>query len=130
MLYTDPAFDHPLEAFYAYPGTYFSCFVLYRCVYTHSMHTHSMMHRTHTRTRPPQTKKRNSNPNPFPPKHTRINLITGIWALWFYRLAHVLWRRELPWVSRFVPRLVMSLVRYVTSVDIHPAAKISGAACL
>jgi serine O-acetyltransferase len=68
MLYTDPAFENPLEAFYAYPG---------------------------------------------------------IWALWYYRLSHVLWERELPYLSRFVPRLVMALVRYVTSVDIHPAAKIS-----
>lgn len=59
-------------------------------------------------------------PNPHPHQHT------GIWALWLYRLSHVLWRRDLPWVSRVVPRFVMALVRYVTSVDIHPAAKISG----
>lgn len=51
---------------------------------------------------------------------------TGIWALWTYRLSHVLWQRELLFVSRFVPRLAMSVVRYITSVDIHPAAKISG----
>ncbi len=64
--------------------------------------------------------------HPPPPSHHPTDPQTGIWALWFYRLSHALWQRDLPIASRFVPRLVMSLVRYVTSVDIHPAAKISG----
>lgn len=65
-------------------------------------------------------------PSPLPPPNPHPHQHTGIWALWLYRLSHVLWRRDLPWVSRVVPRFVMALVRYVTSVDIHPAAKISG----
>lgn len=94
MLKTDPAFDHPLEALFAYPGQL--SFVVSPYIYVHSSNTHI--------------------PTPT----------TGIWALWLYRLSHVLWCRDLPWVSRFVPRFAMAMVRYVTAVDIHPAAKISG----
>ncbi|GAB5035452.1 serine acetyltransferase [Nannochloropsis oceanica] len=68
MLYTDPAFESPVEGLFAYPG---------------------------------------------------------LWALWTYRLSHALWERRLPFLSRFVPRLAMSIVRYLTSIDIHPAAKLS-----
>jgi hypothetical protein len=38
----------------------------------------------------------------------------------------VLWSLKIPVVSVLVPRLAMSLVRYATAVDIHPAAVISG----
>ncbi|CAM9943074.1 unnamed protein product, partial [Discosporangium mesarthrocarpum] len=49
----------------------------------------------------------------------------GFWALLWYRLSHELWERHIPVISVIVPRLVMSMVRYATAVDIHPAAKIS-----
>ena len=44
----------------------------------------------------------------------------GLHALWGYRVAHCLWRRGL----RFPARLLQSFVRFLTGVDIHPAAKI------
>lgn len=50
----------------------------------------------------------------------------GFWALFWYRLSHALYTRKVPFVSTFVPRLIMSIVRYCTAVDIHPAAVLSG----
>ncbi|CAB1109289.1 unnamed protein product [Ectocarpus sp. CCAP 1310/34] len=49
----------------------------------------------------------------------------GFWALFWYRLSHALLMRNIPGLSSVVPRLVMSFVRYATSIDIHPAAQIS-----
>ncbi|MDE3139515.1 MAG: serine acetyltransferase, partial [Acidobacteriota bacterium] len=42
----------------------------------------------------------------------------GLHALWAHRVAHALWRRRL----RFAARVVASLARALTGVDIHPAA--------
>ncbi|CAM9835963.1 unnamed protein product, partial [Ectocarpus sp. 12 AP-2014] len=50
----------------------------------------------------------------------------GFWALFWYRLSHALLKRNIPGLSSVVPRLAMSTVRYATSIDIHPAAQISG----
>eukprot|EP00903_Cladosiphon_okamuranus_P012101 g11356.t1 len=50
----------------------------------------------------------------------------GFWALFWYRLSHALLQQDLPVISPVLPRLVMSIVRYCTSIDIHPAATISG----
>ncbi len=44
----------------------------------------------------------------------------GLWALFFHRVAHSLYKRGL----RFIPRLISGLSRFVTTVDIHPAAQI------
>ncbi|CBJ26514.1 Serine O-acetyltransferase [Ectocarpus siliculosus] len=49
----------------------------------------------------------------------------GFWALFWYRLSHALLMRNIPGLSSVVPRLAMSIVRYATSIDIHPAAQIS-----
>lgn len=44
----------------------------------------------------------------------------GMHALWCYRLAHVLWNRGF----RLTARVLSTLVRLVTGVEIHPAAEI------
>ena len=50
----------------------------------------------------------------------------GFWALFWYRLSHTLLRQNVPILSSLLPRLVMSIVRYCTAIDIHPAATIAG----
>ena len=42
----------------------------------------------------------------------------GLWAVWFHRLSHQLWRMKL----RLLARLLSQLGRFVTGVDIHPGA--------
>ena len=44
----------------------------------------------------------------------------GLHALWFYRLAHLLWRLKL----RFSARFVSYIGRFLTGIEIHPGAKI------
>jgi len=44
----------------------------------------------------------------------------GLHALWFYRLAHFLWRRRL----RFPARLISHVNRFFTNIEIHPGANI------
>jgi len=44
----------------------------------------------------------------------------GLHALWFHRLAHFLWQHRL----RFLGRLLSHLNRFLTSIEIHPGAKI------
>ncbi len=44
----------------------------------------------------------------------------GLHALWFHRLAHFLWCRKL----RFLARLLSHVNRFLTSIEIHPGAKI------
>jgi len=52
--------------------------------------------------------------------------LSGLWALFFYRLSHSLYSLNIPLISLLIPRFTMSVVRYLTAVDIHPAAKLSG----
>jgi serine O-acetyltransferase len=44
----------------------------------------------------------------------------GLHALWFHRLAHLLWRYKL----RFLARLLSHLNRFLTGIEIHPGARI------
>ncbi len=44
----------------------------------------------------------------------------GLHALWFHRLAHGLWRRDL----YFLGRLVSQFGRFFTGIEIHPGARI------
>ena len=44
----------------------------------------------------------------------------GLHAIWFHRIAHKLWMWKIP----VLPRLVSSLSRFLTGVDVHPAAVI------
>jgi serine O-acetyltransferase len=42
----------------------------------------------------------------------------GIWAVWFHRVSHALWRSKL-----YLPaRLLSQIARFFTGVDIHPGA--------
>jgi serine O-acetyltransferase len=49
-----------------------------------------------------------------------ITTYSGVQAMLFYRLSHRLWGWNLKWLSRFVSMLA----RWLTGVEIHPAAKI------
>ncbi len=42
----------------------------------------------------------------------------GLWAVWLYRIAHWLWRHRL----RLIARMLSQFGRFLTGVDIHPAA--------
>jgi serine O-acetyltransferase len=42
----------------------------------------------------------------------------GLHALWFHRLSHYLWKREVP----VLPRLVSQVGRLLTGIEIHPGA--------
>ena len=44
----------------------------------------------------------------------------GLHALWFHRLAHFLWWHKL----RFLARFVSHISRFLTSIEIHPGARI------
>jgi serine O-acetyltransferase len=45
---------------------------------------------------------------------------SGFHALLFYRVAHWLWKRRIP----FVPRALSQFARFVTGIEIHPGAAI------
>ena len=49
-----------------------------------------------------------------------ISCYPGLHALWFHRLAHFLWWHKL----KFLARLVSHISRFLTSIEIHPGAKI------
>jgi len=42
----------------------------------------------------------------------------GLWALFFYRMAHPLYKKGL----RFLPRFISAVGLFLTTIDIHPAA--------
>ncbi len=44
----------------------------------------------------------------------------GVWALFFYRVANLAYRVKIP----FLPRVISGISLFLTSIDIHPAAKI------
>src|SRR5438876_888635 len=45
----------------------------------------------------------------------------GLWAVWFHRVSHVLWRAKL----RLPARMLSQVGRFFTGVDIHPDALIA-----
>jgi serine O-acetyltransferase len=47
-------------------------------------------------------------------------LYSGLHAVWGYRIAHALWERDL----RFPARVLSQFVRFLTGVEIHPAADV------
>jgi serine O-acetyltransferase len=49
-----------------------------------------------------------------------ITTYPGLHAILFYRLNHWLWNKNLRWL----PRWLSSFARWLTSIEIHPAAKI------
>ena len=42
----------------------------------------------------------------------------GLWAVWYHRASHKLWRANL----RLSARILSQLARFFTGVDIHPGA--------
>lgn len=58
-----------------------------------------------------------------PALHSKFELFfnyPGLWALFYHRIAHSLYKRGL----RFIPRFISGFNRLITTVDIHPAAQI------
>ncbi len=58
-----------------------------------------------------------------PALHSKFELFfnyPGLWALFFHRFAHALYKKGL----RFIPRFISGFSRLVTTIDIHPAAQI------
>ncbi len=47
-------------------------------------------------------------------------VISGLHAVWWYRVTHWLWKHRLP----FVARLVSQIARWWTLIEIHPGARI------
>ena len=47
-------------------------------------------------------------------------VLSGLHAVWWYRLTHMLWG----WGWKFVARLLSQIVRWWTLIEIHPAAQI------
>jgi len=45
---------------------------------------------------------------------------SGLHVIWFYRIAHFLWKRNL----RILARMISTFARFLTGIEIHPAAKI------
>lgn len=44
----------------------------------------------------------------------------GLHAIWFHKIAHILYKWNIP----LIPRLINYIARFLTGVDIHPGAKI------
>ena len=42
----------------------------------------------------------------------------GVHAIWFYRITHALWQAEIP----VLPRFLSHVARFLTGIEIHPAA--------
>ena len=58
-----------------------------------------------------------------PALHSKFELFfnyPGLWALFYHRIAHAIYKRGL----RFIPRFISGFSRLVTTIDIHPAAQI------
>jgi len=58
-----------------------------------------------------------------PAARTRWEVVTsypGLHAIWLHRLAHALWHRRLRWLARFISHVS----RFLTGIEIHPAATI------
>ena len=49
-----------------------------------------------------------------------LTCYSGVQALIFYRLTHLLWHYKLRWLARFIS----TLARWITGIEIHPGAVI------
>lgn len=58
--------------------------------------------------------------DPAPRSRAEILLYPGVWALFWHRVAHALYRNRL----FFLARAVNHLSRWLTAIDIHPGARI------
>ncbi len=58
-----------------------------------------------------------------PAARSKLEILTcypGLWAVWIHRVSHALWRAKL----RLPARILSQYARFLTGVDIHPAALI------
>jgi serine O-acetyltransferase len=58
-----------------------------------------------------------------PAAHSWLEVVTcypGLWAVWFHRAAHWFWKARL----RLIARILSQRARFLTGIEIHPAATI------
>ena len=58
-----------------------------------------------------------------PAAHSWLAVVTcypGLWAVWFHRAAHRLWKAHF----RLLARILSQKARFLTGIEIHPAATI------
>ena len=53
-------------------------------------------------------------------KAIELILYQGVWAIWFHRIAHLLYIAHIP----FTPRFISQFSRFMTGIEIHPGANI------
>ena len=58
--------------------------------------------------------------DPAPRSRWEVLLYPGVWALFFHKIAHRLFRADL----FFLARVVNHISRFMTAIDIHPGATI------
>ena len=54
-----------------------------------------------------------------PAARSKLEILTcypGLWAVWYHRVSHALWRARL----RLLARMLSQVSRFLTGVDIHP----------
>jgi len=59
--------------------------------------------------------------NHDPALHSKFEIFfnyPGVWAIFFYRISHALYKKGL----RFLPRVISAIGQFLTTVDIHPGA--------
>lgn len=49
-----------------------------------------------------------------------VLMYQGLWAVWFHRIAHFLFRLGLP----VIPRFISQVSRFLTGIEIHPGAQL------
>ena len=49
-----------------------------------------------------------------------VLMYQGIWAIWFHRVAHILFSWRIP----VLPRFISQVARFLTGIEIHPGAQI------
>lgn len=57
---------------------------------------------------------------------SEVLLYQGLHAIVLHRMAHGLWRRDIP----FFPRLLSQINRFITGIEIHPGARIGYGFCI
>jgi serine O-acetyltransferase len=56
-----------------------------------------------------------------PAARSKLEILTcypGLWAVWYHRVSHALWKARL----RLLARMLSQVARFLTGVDIHPGA--------
>src|SRR5260370_37265146 len=58
-----------------------------------------------------------------PAARSKLEILTcypGLWAVWYHRVSHALWKARL----RLLARMLSQVARFLTAVDTHPGARL------